>query len=333
MTSPTLEATGATDSSLVHSPIEILYEHPHWFDRLFKELDDRPIPYRKVHALGHRYDPSAQGLLPSIVFNRVSPSAYHRDGGDVISYTLSYLANLELRGTRVINGVRAFEYEISKARQLSLLNSLGLPSPPSRVIHRPHDAVSASAGLRFPVVVKPNVGGSGKGVVKFDTPEALRSAVDGGRIDLGFDHVGLVQEFIPARGGNITRVEGLGGKFLYAIRVHLSGDTFDLCPADICQTPTGTALAGVCLDPGADTGLSVEGYLPPREVVEGVESILERSRIEVGGIEYIIDDRDGQLYYYDINALSNFVADAPKVIGFDPFVKLVDYLVEEAANV
>ena len=29
---------------------------------------------------------------------------------------------------------------------------------------------------------------------------------------------------------------------------------------------------------------------------------------------------------YDINALSNFVADAPNVIGFDPFVRLVDYL-------
>ena len=35
--------------------------------------------------------------------------------------------------------------------------------------------------------------------------------------------------------------------------------------------------------------------------------------IEVGGVEYMIDDRDGQRYYYDINALSNFVADAPRV--------------------
>jgi hypothetical protein len=47
----------------------------------------------------------------------------------------------------------------------------------------------------------------------------------------------------------------------------------------------------------------------------------------VGGIEYLVDDRDGKHYFYDINALSNFVADAPRVIGFDPFVKLVDYLV------
>jgi hypothetical protein len=30
-----------------------------------------------------------------------------------------------------------------------------------------------------------------------------------------------------------------------------------------------------------------------------------------------------------VNALSNFVADAPRVIGFDPFVNLVDFLVVE----
>ena len=48
-------------------------------------------------------------------------------------------------------------------------------------------------------------------------------------------------------------------------------------------------------------------------------------------MEYITDDRDGQLYFYDVNALSNFVADGPKVVGFDPFVPLVDYLIKEAA--
>jgi hypothetical protein len=58
---------------------------------------------------------------------------------------------------------------------------------------------------------------------------------------------------------------------------------------------------------------------------------MQEAHIEVGGIEYIIDDRDGKLYFYDINALSNFVADGPKVIGFDPFARLVDFLEQEAA--
>ena len=47
-------------------------------------------------------------------------------------------------------------------------------------------------------------------------------------------------------------------------------------------------------------------------------------------IEYVIDDRDGRQLYYDINALSNFVADPMRVIGFDPYTRLADYLIEEA---
>jgi hypothetical protein len=52
--------------------------------------------------------------------------------------------------------------------------------------------------------------------------------------------------------------------------------------------------------------------------------------IEVGGVEFMVDDRDGQRVYYDINALSNFVADGQKVVGFDSFAKLADWLEAEA---
>jgi len=79
------------------------------------------------------------------------------------------------------------------------------------------------------------------------------------------------------------------------------------------------------------SGLKVEGYTPPDEVIHAVERIMQEAGIEVGGVEYIVDDRDGRLYYYDINALSNFVADGPKVVGFNPFTQLVDFLEKEAA--
>ena len=61
-----------------------------------------------------------------------------------------------------------------------------------------------------------------------------------------------------------------------------------------------------------------------------MKAITAAANIEVGGVEYLINDHDGQAYFYDINALSNFVADAPNVIGFDPFPKLVDFLLERA---
>jgi hypothetical protein len=54
------------------------------------------------------------------------------------------------------------------------------------------------------------------------------------------------------------------------------------------------------------------------------------AKIDVGGIEYLIDDRTGDVLFYDINALSNFVADAVNVVGFDPFERLVDYLEERS---
>jgi hypothetical protein len=31
-----------------------------------------------------------------------------------------------------------------------------------------------------------------------------------------------------------------------------------------------------------------------------------------------------------VNALSNFVSDGPRIVGFDPFARLVDYLLKEA---
>jgi hypothetical protein len=65
-------------------------------------------------------------------------------------------------------------------------------------------------------------------------------------------------------------------------------------------------------------------------VVEDVLRITAAAGIEVGGVEYLVNDRDGKVYYYDVNALSNFVADAPNVVGFDPFPRLVDYILERA---
>jgi hypothetical protein len=310
----------------------VLYEHPVWFERLFAELDRRGIHYHKLLAPDHFYDPGARDQRLAVLFNRMSPSADRRDHGSGILYTQSWLGHLEALGTRVINGSKAFRYETSKALQLSLLHSLDLPFPKARVVHNPKNAVEASEGLRFPVVVKPNVGGSGAGIVRFDTKDDLAAAVNEGRVTLGYDHVGLVQEFIPARGGHITRVETLAGKYLYGIQVHLTGETFDLCPADICQTTRGESLNNSCAVEASKAGLKVEGYGPPADVISAVERIAQAASIDVGGIEYVIDDRDGQLYFYDVNALSNFVSDPQRVIGFDPFVNLVDFLVAELAN-
>ena len=157
-------------------------------------------------------------------------------------------------------------------------------------------------------------------------PELARAAVSG-TIGFGIDSIALVQDFLPIRGGHITRVETLGGKFLYAIKVYTSGENFNLCPAEICGTEDGASPVNTPgLVDAPKTGLKVEGYTPPQQIIDAVEKIVGAAQIEVGSVEYIVDDRDGRVVYYDINALSNFVANAPQILGFDPHVPLVDYL-------
>jgi glutathione synthase/RimK-type ligase-like ATP-grasp enzyme len=65
-------------------------------------------------------------------------------------------------------------------------------------------------------------------------------------------------------------------------------------------------------------------------MIEQAERIARHVGLDVGGIEVLVDDRDGRHYFYDVNALSNFVADGRTVVGFDPHERLVDYLVARA---
>jgi len=312
-------------------PIGIYYEHPDWYRPLFERLDQRGANWEKIEVRGHSFGITADEKNYSLVFNRMSPSAWQRGLGDAVFYTLHYLAHLEAQGIRVVNGSQAFTHETSKALQLVLLESLGLPYPKAVVIHNPSQALAAAETIGYPLVIKPNIGGSGAGIIRFEGPERLKAAVDEKQLYFGIDNVALVQELFPARDSVITRVEVLGGKFLYAIRIHTTGETFNLCPADICQSTRGEQLTRIaCPVDAPKTGLKVEGYDPPPKVMEDVERIMRRAGIEVGGIEYVIDDRDGRLLYYDINALSNFVADPMRIIGFDPYARLADYLIEEA---
>jgi len=312
-------------------PLGIFHEHPDWFRPLFAELDRRGVPYARIDAARHGFDPARQAADHDVVFNRMSPSAYLRGGERAIAYTGEYLAHVEGCGTRVINGVHAWRTEISKARQIALLAGLGLPHPRTRVCNDALMLPELAVGLRYPVIVKPNVGGSGAGVRRFDSPDGLEA--EAASIDAGVDGTLLVQECIPAESQRIVRVEVLDAAYLYAIRIYTPGDSFNLCPADVCQRVDGAELVrAACAIDAPKNGLRVEAYEPPADVIAEVEAIMRAAGIEIGGVEYFIDARDGERLYYDINALSNFVADGPAVLGFDPFARLADWLEAELAG-
>ncbi len=315
----------------LEKPIAIYYEHPDWFRPLFQQLDERGVNWLKIDARHHIYDAASPEREYSLLFNRMSPSAWQRGLARGIFYTLNYLAHLEGKGVRVVNGCRCFAHEISKALQLTNLEKLGLPYPKARVINHPSQALPAAKAIGYPVVVKPNIGGSGAGIERFNSEKELRAAVEANRLYFGIDSTALIQEAFTARDGIITRVEVLGGKYLYAIRIHITGESYNLCPADICQNTRGEELTRIaCPVDAPKSGMKVEGYEPPRQVIEDVERIVELAGVEVGGIEYVFDQRTGRQLYYDVNALSNFVADPVRVIGFNPYTRLADFLISEA---
>jgi biotin carboxylase len=317
-------------------PISIYYEHPHWFRPLFHELDRREAPYLRIDAGQHRFDPSEpprNGGRPALVFNRMSPSAWKRGRSAAIFYTHDYLGHLEQDGVSVFNGSSAYRFETSKALQVSLLKQLGLPVPRTRVVNHPSLLPEAAEGLKFPLIVKPNIGGSGAGIRRFDDFLSLVAASEDPQFEGSLDGTILLQEYHPPKHRSIVRVETLEHRYLYGIRVHLGDEAgFDLCPADVCKTTDGRELtSAACPVDAVKRGLSVERYEPPRDIIDAVERISAAAHLDVGGIEYLESERDGAIYFYDINALSNFVAEPLTVLGFDPTARLVDALLRRAA--
>jgi hypothetical protein len=293
--------------------LAVLYEHPAWFLPLFAALERHGVDFTAFTPTGH-FDPAERKLPARVVFNRIAMSSFLRAEEHPIFHTMALLDHWRRAGARVINGPEVLAIDSSKARQLSLIASLGLAIPETRVVHRIADVEAAAATLAYPFVVKANVGGSGAGIARYDSADQLRAAITDGILPTSVDGVLLVQDYVPARGGTITRIETLDRAYLYALDIAGAG-AFDLCPADACQIP-GAPIPMLATDPG-------------NTMQEAALAIARAAGLDIGGIEFMIDDRDGIARFYDVNALSNFVAKPLDVLGWDPHDRLVDYLIRQ----
>ncbi|HKW77485.1 MAG TPA: hypothetical protein VJQ09_00215 [Candidatus Limnocylindria bacterium] len=311
-------------------PIAVLYENEAWMAPLFAALEAEGAPVERVFAEDVTFDPAGVAPPWSLLVNKVSPSSYLRSHARSIRVARELLPFAERRGLPVVNGSRAFALETSKARQLVLLAELGIRAPAARVVTDVAQIPEAARELRFPVIVKPNVGGSGALMRRFDSQAELHEAA--ATLDLGPDGTGIVQEFHESADGTIRRVEFLDGEYLYAIRIaNQSSQDFNLCPADICQVPVAADDFDACvIDAPAKRALEIAATDAPAPIVADVLRIARAGGLDVGGVEYLVSARDGLPYVYDINALSNFVTDAERLVGFDPHARFARWLVERA---
>ena len=304
----------AVSGAAMKADLAILYEHPKWFEPLFRTLERRGVAYQAIRLSNHSFDPASGDVPAPVVLSRVAMSSFLREAEHGIFYAEALLAHWARNGATVLNGAEVIAVDSSKARQLSLIAGLGYATPETRVVHRAEDLVAASRGMAYPLLVKANVGGSGAGITRYESEAELERSVADRTVPESADKVLLVQDYVPARGGVITRIETLAGRYLYAIEVESGGDTFDLCPADACLAQPGRA------------AVRMTAVEPAAEIVEAAERIAQAVGLDVGGVEMLIDDRDGVPRFYDINALSNFVADPLEMLGWDPHDRLVDHL-------
>jgi len=302
----------------------VLFEHPEWQKPLFRALDRRGVRYAALDLKQAAFDPDAVPAAP-LYFNQASPSAYVRGNTRAVPLALSLMRSLELGGACVLNGSRAFLLELSKSAQAALLHKFGIPHPRSLVFNHPERAIEAWRG-GWPALLKPEQGGSGARMFLLQSADELpRLLRDQPSLWLP-DNLLLLQEYFPVEPAQgIVRMEFLGGKLLYAMRV-VSNGAFNLCPSEVCNPADGGE--SHCAIPEKAPAKPVEFYPFPEVPAEAVamgERIMEAGGLDVGGIEYL-EAADGRRIFYDINANSNLRAPIGQAFGFDPFERVVDYL-------
>lgn len=315
----------------------VLHEHPEWQKPLFAALERRGVSFDAFNvtraAFSNVGPPDfAFGFLGAgrrgpLYFNQASPSAYLRGHTRAVPLALAYMRSLELFGARVLNGADVFALELSKSAQATLLRTIGIDTPRS-ITFNDASALRAHAGdIHWPALLKPDQGGSGARIQVVDSLSAVEEIFSRDSSVWLPDNLFLLQEYLPHdpdRG--IVRLEFLGGELLYAMRVVTHG-RFNLCPSPVCNPDDGDGVCEVAAEPVDAAPVEFFPYPEvPGDAVETATRIVRAARLDVGGIEYL-ETYDGRRVFYDINANSNLRPSVAAAFGFDPFERVVDFLV------
>ncbi|GAA4087239.1 30S ribosomal protein S6--L-glutamate ligase [Nonomuraea soli] len=111
---------------------------------------------------------SHAGISPDVILNRVLGSEPD------LTHLLLLQRQLENRGVPAVNAAGAVENAVSKARQAAIYLAHGLPHPQTCLTTPYADPKDLADLLGFPLVLKPDSGYGGAGVVKAETLAELR---------------------------------------------------------------------------------------------------------------------------------------------------------------
>lgn len=283
------------------SKIYVIHENEAWVEPLRAAFAEQQLPYEEWFLDKGVLDFS--GAPPRGVFyNRMSASSHTRDHRYAAEYTSCVLPWLELHGRRVVNGSRALRLEINKIAQYAELQRFGVRVPRTLASVGREQVIEAARHFKGPFITKHNRAGKGLGVRLFQSLDSLENYVRSPVFEESVDGVTLLQEYVKAPEPFITRVEFVGGRFLYAVRVDTSLG-FELCPADVCEVGDAMCPVGERPSAAAPRFEVIPDFSHP--IVERYRKVLEANDIEVAGVEFIAD-ASGELYTYDINTNTNY---------------------------
>jgi hypothetical protein len=285
--------------------IYVIHENDAWVEPLRAAFEARNIPFAEWFLDEGVLD-LTQAPPPGVFYKRMSASSHTRDHRYAPELTAAALAWLTRHGRRIVNGERAIALEVSKVAQYEALAKFGIETPPTLTVVGKRNIAGAARRLGYPLILKHNRAGKGLGVQLLLSEEALDEHLASDAFQPSIDGITLVQRYIKAPQPFITRVEFVGGKFLYAVRVDTS-QGFELCPADACQIDA-PALAEVCpaVAP-ADKFQIVRDFDHP--LIGRWRAFLGANDIGIAGIEFIVDE-NGRPYTYDVNTNTNYNPDA-----------------------
>jgi glutathione synthase/RimK-type ligase-like ATP-grasp enzyme len=307
----------------------VLHEHPEWQKPLFAALERRGVNFAAFDVTRAAFT-NTDRPAAKLYFNQASPSAYIRGNTRAVPLALAYMRTLQQLGARVLNGADVFALELSKSAQAAMLHGLGIDTPRSITFNDPAALRQFADRITWPAVLKPDQGGSG---ARIQVVESIDQVEEIFRRDPSIwlpDNLFLLQEYLPHDPEQgIVRMEFVGSELLYAMRVKTHG-RFNLCPSPVCNPEDGEE--GFCEIPAQQEDappVEFHAYRDvPREAVQTALRIVRAAKLDIGGIEYL-ETPDGRRVFYDVNANSNLRPSVAAEFGFDPFERVVDYLVKQ----
>jgi glutathione synthase/RimK-type ligase-like ATP-grasp enzyme len=201
--------------------IYVIHENGAWVEPLRAAFAELSLPYEEWFLSEGMLDYSSTPPH-GVFYNRMSASSHTRGHRYAPELTSAVLAWLESHGRRVINNSRALQLELSKIAQYAALGVHAIRTPRTLAAVGRQHVVDAAKSFSGPFITKHNRAGKGLGVRLFQDLPSLQRYVEGGEFEDSVDGITLIQEYIEAPKPVITRVEFVGGKFLYAVEVDTS---------------------------------------------------------------------------------------------------------------